>query len=380
MPPSSPTALSAAMRPYLDAMWSDRDRLVKHVGSLVTHRLPSYASTPSSEVWVGMLRILERAALGNPFTEPTEEDRLAAIGTGVQGAGAGILAEDLVSAVLLGARAVEAHVLDLAEHAGLDPAALLEASRQSREWAEQMAAWAVQGLRGATETVENHIRHDQLLGELRRGDLEAARSTMHLLSLDSTSQWWAVASIVDPSDPTNAGMTLRLANSGGLWAEPVVGTDGVEHVGLVTNQPQAPAELTVGISTDRVGLAGLHHALRDAARAARVGRRFGRFGTVTLDDLGLLVPVHEDAELAQRLISRWITPLRQEPKHELALTLSAILRHDGHIELVARELAVHPNTVRNRMARVERLLGDWRAPQSRAEIWMALQVSTFTFV
>lgn len=359
-------SIEQVMRPHLDALWADRDRIVRRVTDAVTGGVPSYATTPSSEVWIGMTRILERAAHGNPFGPPTEEDRLAAIGTGVQGAGAGIEVDDLVTAVLLGAREVEHDVLDRAARAGVGPADLLAASRAARVWAEQVAVWAVHGLQGARpDDVEPHVRHEQLLAELLTGELDAARDTLARLGLDPAARWRAVA-VLDGITPA-----LRLANHGAVW-----GTT----TGLVPRPPSVPGELVAGVSGP-VGFEELPTALRDATRAARVGLRSGRRGAVDLAGLGLLVPLHEDPALARRLRDRWIGPLQEHPRHDLVRTLAAWLARDGQVDAVARDLAVHANTIRNRLARTTRLLGDdWRTPQGRAELWAALQVDDVELV
>lgn len=354
-------SIEQRMRPYLDAMWADRDEIVRRVSRAVTTGVPSYATTPSSEVWIGMTRILERAAHGNPFGAPTEEDRLAALGTGAQGAGAGIEVGDLVTAVLLGAREVEDDVLDRAARAGTGADALLDASRRARVWAEQVAVWAAEGLLGAAvDDVEEHVRHDRLLTELAAGDVDAARAAAIRLGLDPAARWWAVVPLPE------ATPALRLANHGAVW-----GTTS----GLLPRPPIVPGELVAGVSGP-ARLDDLPGALRDATRAARVALRFDHRGSATLAGLGLLVPLHEDPALATRLHARWLAPLATEPRHELEPTLRAWLARDGQVDAVARDLGVHANTVRNRLARVGRLLGDdWRTPQGRAELWAALQAA-----
>jgi DNA-binding PucR family transcriptional regulator len=367
--------LDRLLQPHIAAMWADRDRLVQQVAHAVTSGVPSYLTTPSSEVWIGMTRILDRAVHGNPFADPTEDDRLAALGTGAQGAGAGIAADDLVSAVLLGARAVESDVLARAGAAGVPADDLLEASRRFRQWAEQAAVWALQGLLGAQATEPSrHAREARLMAELAAGDEVAGRRSMAELGFDPALAWYAVA-VAGPSGvPAGAAATLRLAQVGAVWGEPPASADDAEFLGLVRERPRVPGGLVAGMSGPALA-DNLVSALRESVRAARIGRRFGRSGIVTLSDLGLLVPVHEDPALARRLVERWIEPLHAETRHDLLTTLRSWLENGGQVDAVARECAVHANTIRNRLDRVAVLLGDdWRSPQHRAELWAALQV------
>ena len=357
-------------------MWAEREKLVQRVAHVVTSGVPSYLTTPSSEVWIGMTRILERAVHGNPFSEPTEDDRFAAVGTGVQGAGAGIAADDLVAAVLLGAREVETDVLERAASAGVSASDLLDASQRFRRWAEQVAVWALQGLLGAQSGGASRQQAEQrLLAEAAAGQLTAANDSMTQLGFDPSDAWFAVVVMGASGVPETSASSLRLAYAHAVWGAQPTSAAEAEFVGIVRELPRVPDALVVGVAGP-VALDGLDTALRDARRAARVGRRFGRIGPVTLSELGLLVPVHEDASLARRLQERWVTPLRTEPRHDLEVTLRAWLALGGQVDAVARECAVHPNTIRNRLDRTAILLGDdWRSPQHRAELWAALQSS-----
>lgn len=363
------------MRPHLAAMWADGERLVQRVTKAVTGQVASYAVTPSSEIWIGMTRILERVAHGNPFGEPTEEDRDAAYGTGAQGARAGIRPEDLVAAILLGAAEVEADVMARAAAAGVDADLRLEASTRSRRWAEQVTVWATQSLiasgRGESERQE---LQDRLVRGLREGmPRSEAHQQAEALGVDPQREWFAVLALPGPAGDPMAATALRLATPGALWASPAEGSAGPELTGLVPQRPRARSDLVIGIAGP-TPLASSAATLVDAARAARAAHRFGRYGVHDLTDLGLLVPLHEDPALAERMVSRWIEPLAHEPRHALLATLRSWLAHDGQVDRVAREFGVHPNTVRNRLARIDLALGpDWRTAGPRAEIWTALQ-------
>jgi hypothetical protein len=362
------------MRPYVEAMWAERAPLVERVVNAVTRDVAGYRTTPSSEVWIGMMRILERTVTGNPFDEPTDDDRLAAFGTGIQGAGAGIRSEELVAAVLIGAREVEDDVMRRAAADGVPADDRLAAGRLSRRWAEQIAVWAAQGLVGAgAENLERHTLEHRLIDALRNHHPDKAiREAANALGIDPNQPRHAVVAVSSGPDDDVSVTALRLANPGGIWSE---SPTGPEVAGLIERIPQVPPGLIVGVAGPAT-IADSPATFVDATRASRVGRRFGRRGVVNLTALGLLVPLHEDAALAARLTARWLMPLADEPRHDLVETLSSWLANDGHVERVCREFGVHANTIRNRLARIDALLGlQWRAPQHRAEIWAALEVS-----
>jgi len=55
-------------------------------------------------------------------------------------------------------------------------------------------------------------------------------------------------------------------------------------------------------------------------------------------------------------------------------TLGSFLTHHGSRLKVAEELGLHRNTVRNRMAQIERAIGrSLDDPDTRAAAWLALQ-------
>lgn len=377
------TELAKVMKPHLEAMWAESDRLVQRVTRSVTGQVPSYAATPSSEVWIGMTRILERAAHGNPFGDPTEEDRLAAYGTGAQGARAGIAPEDLVAAILLGSAEVEADVMGRAAAAGVDAEVRLAASARSRRWAEQVTVWATQGLMTAERgDVERHVLEDRFVREVRAGMTgDALRRRAEALGVDPQRDWYAVLALGEPAVDPAATVALRLANPGALWSSVSADADGgLELVGLLPRVPRVGPELVVGVAGP-APLVDTAVTLAEASRAARAAQGFGRRGVSDLTGLGLLVPLHEDPALAARLVRRWIEPLQEPARHELVPTLRSWVAHDGQVDLVAREFAVHANTIRNRLARIGDVLGQaWREPASRAEIWAALQVNESNIV
>ncbi|HSX66450.1 PucR family transcriptional regulator [Nocardioides sp.] len=75
---------------------------------------------------------------------------------------------------------------------------------------------------------------------------------------------------------------------------------------------------------------------------------------------------------AAAFAASWLAPLSGE--EVLLETLDSFLRHHGSLLKVADDLAIHRNTVRHRVERIETLLGRSLAdPQVRADAWIALR-------
>ncbi|GAA1860873.1 PucR family transcriptional regulator [Microbacterium koreense] len=73
-----------------------------------------------------------------------------------------------------------------------------------------------------------------------------------------------------------------------------------------------------------------------------------------------------------RPVDRWLASLAAQPP--LLVTARAHLAGGNRLEHTARVLGVHRNTVRQRLARIERLLGaSFSDPDTTAELWIALR-------
>ncbi|MFB9763712.1 PucR family transcriptional regulator ligand-binding domain-containing protein [Nocardioides kongjuensis] len=106
------------------------------------------------------------------------------------------------------------------------------------------------------------------------------------------------------------------------------------------------------------------HAL-DRTTAASPYRRWEEVA-----DAGPLALVPE--ALGQEYAATFLAPLDAEHR----TTLAAFLRHHGSRGAVADDLGVHRNTVRNRLAEIERLTGlDLDDPAARVGAWLALELA-----
>ncbi|MEV7091216.1 PucR family transcriptional regulator [Amycolatopsis sp. NPDC051045] len=84
-----------------------------------------------------------------------------------------------------------------------------------------------------------------------------------------------------------------------------------------------------------------------------------------------------DPTVAQAFAHGLLAPLRRHDetgRGDLVASLRCWLEHHGHWDVAAARLGVHRHTLRNRITKVQELLGrDLDSPGVRAELWVALQ-------
>jgi hypothetical protein len=121
--------------------------------------------------------------------------------------------------------------------------------------------------------------------------------------------------------------------------------------------------LTVGIGGPAATPADLPRAYRQARRALETACRFGRQGrVVSFAELGVYRLLHqvddpgELREFVQHVLGPLLAYDRQHHA-EFVRTLAAYLRHHGSMQLAARELCVHVNTVSYRLQRIQTITG-----------------------
>jgi purine catabolism regulator len=138
---------------------------------------------------------------------------------------------------------------------------------------------------------------------------------------------------------------------------------------------------STGISRLVLSVDEIPRAYEDAWSAVSIGRRIHGEGALhQFDDLGvfrLLALVPESADL-ERFIHEALGHLASDTSQEgedLRLTLGALLDTDLNIAETARQLHYHYNTVRYRVAKLERTVGPFTVdPELRLSLRLALKI------
>ena len=124
-----------------------------------------------------------------------------------------------------------------------------------------------------------------------------------------------------------------------------------------------------------VALDRLAESFRLATRSLRTLRAFGTAGTQDLARLGLRAAVVADTDVGQALRRRYLEPLVDSGSGpEIIATLRAYLAAGSRVQTAAKQLHIHPNTLRYRLSRFEELAdAHLRDPLVPFEVWWAVQ-------
>lgn len=201
-----------------------------------------------------------------------------------------------------------------------------------------------------------------------------------------------VSAGVDVADlPVAASVANRMVVSAAGLAEV---RDGVIVVLLPGRDPEAAAAavhrslaahatgpVTVGVAGPASGIAGIVDAYREAERCRRVLGSLGRTGewaTPTTAGVYALLLGAAGEERLSTFVERHIGAVERyddERGTELVRTLDMFLDQRGNLAHTAEALIIHVNTLRQRLERLDQLLGtSWREPDDALQLQLALRV------
>jgi DNA-binding PucR family transcriptional regulator len=119
------------------------------------------------------------------------------------------------------------------------------------------------------------------------------------------------------------------------------------------------ANITAYVGTPTQGIAGFAVSHREAQTALRIAAQSPRPQTLTLfADVEVVALISQSGDAARRFVDRTLGGLAaaNETAQRLRETVLALLSA-GSVDAASRQLVVHKNTVRYRVAQAEELLG-----------------------
>lgn len=332
-----------------------RDRLVEEVGgySLVD------PDEVVSELAANFQVVLTSCLPGSP---PAPEEALAeAEIRGADRERLGIPLQDVLRGWRIGLELAFDHARTLANGLDLGPELVLDFTRTMLRASDLYTSAIANGHRRAeleTAVVSNE-RQNVLVRQLLLHDGSAADSLEHLtaLGLDSCDQLRAFCTDnLDDDTRSAVNRWIQPSHPSGTPAG-MASIVGPHIIGfLARTPPNPPGLIALGAQATRAELPESlrqAHRVHNAARAAGWGR-----GLVTIDDLGIRVAVHDDHDIGDVMLRRYIEPvIRTRSGAAVLETIWHYFNAGQQVDRTAEAMFVHANTVRYRLRRFEELTG-----------------------
>ncbi len=155
----------------------------------------------------------------------------------------------------------------------------------------------------------------------------------------------------------------------------VAGIIGGACVGVLSRVPRPFDHSAIAVGP-LVPLGDLAPSFEVAARLLEWMTRRNVGGTVELDDATWRIAVDREDHVTKLLMDRYLGPVWQQGDFGEVLhkTLVAFVRNNMNVTRAAKELIVHPNTLRYRLTRYSDLTGiDLESPNALIELSWALE-------
>ncbi|MDA0137463.1 PucR family transcriptional regulator [Solirubrobacter deserti] len=342
--------------------------------------LPSYRNVDPELVRQGWLRNMSVSMVGMlEHRVPDEDDDDTPLRvTGESRARSGVNVAEMLQTAVQNQLIFMEIAAELAPESPWRDSLLLELFQLYQAWSAWGSAALAAGHRDAElemqrrqqERQDNYVKHILLSGAAQSEIGDGAEA----YGLDPDANYHAFrARLTVATDVRAVERYLHVAPSAGRRAGLMAIIDG-DLCGFATKLPDAPAPMPIGIS-HAVHMEELASVFRLATRALETAHAIGREGIVGIDDLGLHAAVVADRDLAELMVARYLKPFEELGASGTAVleTVERYMDNNSALERTAKELYVHTNTVRYRLARFETVTGrSLRDTQTLVEVWWAL--------
>lgn len=322
--------------------------------------IPSYAVLSFEEVHEGIVRDLGLAVRALVEDRPfTDDDRRTMSRIGDTRATQGLPLEGMLRVYRLTVDEIFSALWASVDDGVIVAAEAVQLTRKVWSYAGPLMdlATAAYRERELTTALADRDRRTGLVHELLLTPSAAPHAVAATLGLDPLRDHVPFRARSSDGDPAALLRSLKLPGvlDGGI----VVPYEG-DLIGLAPRRPGLPEQpgTLIGLGP-RSGLAGLPASFALATRTVETAATFGLHGILTLDRIPLHAIARAEMELGDLLHARCVAPVAaaRGAAAEILDTVRAFLANDLGAEATAEALAVHPNTVRNRLHRYESLTG-----------------------
>lgn len=355
------------------------DHMEELVGRIVTRArsFGAYADVPADELAVAVDGLAHAAirALAEQ-RGPNDGEREQAAFLGDRRARQGVALDEVLRVMRVAGREALDLMRDLAGGTGMDTATTIALTVRLWDWIDEVSVELTQAHRRVELA---HARRDQqqrvsFVHGLVNGTLGARRveEAAAGFGLDPAAPHVVVRVRPTAEHPAEE-LERRLLPS--TWSAGLAAHVGEDLVAVLPDGPGPPdVPVAAGVGP-ALPLSGLARSFRDAGRARDTAAAFGLAGCHRLDDLVLRAVVVAEEPLGDILVERYVRPVRELGAFgdDLLASVRMYLARELNVEGAARELFVHPNTLRHRLGRFEELTGaNLRSAEELAEVWWAL--------
>ena len=221
---------------------------------------------------------------------------------------------------------------------------------------------------------------EQLAGGNAIGGVEGRAARLHC-DLDRT---YVVVEVLPPDEAVEKAIAAtvpgslfdhRDESSRGLLRVPLTGEAAlVEKIQAV--HAESGSQVSIGISNPCTGASSFQAGFEEAGHALLGSVIRGTPGVMTYEELGpykylLRMSLDSSVRDSQRDLVAKIAEYDRQRQTSLLRTLEEFLRRRGNISATAEALYVHPNTLRQRLRRIQELSGI----DLRKEDWLLIEIA-----
>ncbi|MFD4902268.1 PucR family transcriptional regulator [Streptomyces sp. NPDC058411] len=355
------------------------DVFAERVLALVRRHVPGYATLPDEEIRATARRFMDILVSELSSMRVPDAALREMLGEfAVERANNGLSLDVLAIGYQLGSREMLTLLDEVAADVGLPHDLLLAVHDSTWEFSnEACAVFArVQHDLALERAHFDAERRSAFAGGVLSGTFPAERihRDAHLFGLAPQAHYVALAA--RPASAEDADAARRtIASAVRVPADRLLLAQIGAVLGFIAPKvPESVAGHLVAAGSP-VPLDQLHTGFDEAVLALETAHRFAMSGVVRLPDLGPRPLVLSDSRVAEGLSSRHLGTLDAagHSSGEIEETARAYLECDQDVRAVAQRLAVHPNTVRYRVNRFQRLTGlDLRRTEDMVTTWWLL--------